>query len=833
MRMSLLRRGPEALDPHLSLEGPNIALRWLDSIRHDTRLAVRTLFKNPGFTTFTVATLALAIGVNTALFTIVNAVLLRALPFRDAGRLVAIWSTNTAQGRPRDPVSFPDFEDWRHVQALSAISPVRGGAMTVTSDRGESSIALSALASASLLSMLGVNPIVGRSFTPAEDQFGAPRVAILSESYWREHFGGDRGVLGRTLRVEDDACVVIGVIPDIELPTVGRPAVWVPLSVGLDYRRQAGDLANRSNRFLAVIGRLAPNASFERAQAELSAVAAQAATAYPNSNKGVGVAVVSLQEQATGSVRAPLLALFVAVGLLLLMACANLANMMLARVLARRREVAVRIALGCGRGRLVQETLTQNVVLAIAGGGCGLVLAQWLMTALVTVAPKSLPRMSELHLDGRVFAFTALVSAMTAVLFGLGQIAAIASADPNRWLKESDRAGGGGRGHGRLRSALLATEIALSVTLLIGAGLALRSFWALGTVPLGFDPEQLLAVTVTPPATAAPPRQAAAYDEMLRRIGAIPGVESVGATQALPLRSTSWDTSFKIVNRPPTPNRLIVGYARVAGDYLRTMRVPLRRGRLFTEFDRADAPRVTVVNDAFAARYFPNENPLGARLIIWEEDPPFEIVGVVANTTQRRLDVAPDAMIYLPYAQRPRGAMTLIARTNLAPGPLAAAVRREVAAAAPGQRLGEFVSVRELLDTSLAPRRYPAMLLTFFALLAGALAALGVYAVTAYSVTQRTAEIGVRLALGARPSSAVRLVLRQCLQVALCGVIVGAAGARALTGVMRGLIFGISANDPVTFAAVPLLLLAVALLAAYVPARRASRVDPLIALRHE
>ena len=807
--------------------------RLIEELWQDLRYALRMIRRSPGFTAVAVLALGIGIGANTAIFSVVDAVLLRPLPFPQPGRLVMAWENKPALGIRKNVVSFPNYQDWRDQnRVFESISPLKSTAVTLTGDQ-EAAMFEGAVVSASLFPMLGTKPIAGRVFLPEEDRPGANRVVVMSRSLWQNRFGADTTVVGRELLLDDKSYTVVGIVPDLKLPSFMKPLIWLPLSAGAEQWREIGSLVDRDVHFLSVIARIKPGVSLTRAQAEMNTIAGRLAAAYTKSNEGWGVSLVPLHEEIAGDVRPALLVLLSAVGFVLLIACANVANLLLARAALRRKEIALRAALGAGRARILRQLLTESALLSVLGGTVGLMLALWGIELVIQLSPQDIPRLSEIRVDRDALAFTALLSLIAGLLFGIAPGLRASRVDLNQSLKENDRAATGVIRHRRLRRALVVSEIALSVTLVIGAGLAIRSFLLLSEVNPGFQGEHVLTAPLILTRDLASARRVAFYDEVLRRVAALPGVEAAGACQVLPLSNNNWTVSFALEGRRPTADQPEVNYRRVAGEYFRALRIPLLNGRFFTDLDRGRATGVIIVNDAFARRFLPGENPVGARGRLCIDCPPLEIVGVVGNISQQRLDIAPRPELYVPYSQNPRASLTLVARTSVEPDTLAAAIRREVSAVDKNQPATSITGMQKFVDNSIAPRRFNMHLLGAFAAMALALAAIGIYGVMAYSVAQRSHEIGIRMALGARSADVLRMVLRDAVFLGSIGIAIGVAGALALTRLMTNLLYGVKATDPATFFVVSLLLAVVAVLAAFVPARRASRVDPMVALRYE
>ncbi len=797
-------------------------------------LAVRALRADPRFALVVIGTLALGVAINTAMFALVDDIVLRPLPFPQAERLVSLSESNGSRGWATAPVSVPAFEDWKsRSRTVRPIAAVRASAATIADPSGEE-VVQGALASASLFRLLVAEPVLGRGFAEDEDRAGAPCAVMLSRRYWVTRFGSDPALIGKSLSIDDRACTVIGVVPDMSLPDVGAPSVWLPFGVGLDRWRQQGIASNRNQRFLTVFGRLSPGATLDQARAELSALAAQLASSYPNSNEGYDVAIVPLAERVLGGTRPALLMLFGAVGLILLIGCANVTNLLLARGAQRQHEFALRLALGADRARLARQLLAENLAFSLIAGACGLALAYWAIQLLRLLAPHSLPRLESVSIDTTAAVFALLVSTFAALVSGFVPVMSAIRIGARQSLNHGDRSATGGTRARRIREGLMAAEIALAVILLTGGMLALESYWTLSHVRLGFAPHDVLTTTITPPSEMDAKQRVVTFEESLRAVAALPGVESVGATQVPPLINSEWQASFEIVGRPSSSSPFEVSFARVAGPYFHTMRIPLRKGRYFDERDEVAGRTTVIVNEAFARLFFPDGRALGARITIQDSDTPYEIVGIVGNTIQRQLEPIQHPLLYVPYSQAPGGSrMTLVVRTTGQNLRLRTAIRRSVSAAMGPRSIARIGSMDELIEAALTPQRYPALLLGLFATLALVLASVGVYGVVAYATAQRTREMGIRIALGARPSSVIAVAMRRALWAIGGGAIAGVSGALWLVRVMSSVVYDAGTGDPLVFMAVPLILTCVAALAAYVPARRASRIDPLIALRSQ
>ncbi len=812
---------------------------WLD-----LRYGARMLLKKPGFTLIAVLTLALGIGANTAIFSVVNAVLLRPLPYAEPESLVALWESNTRRPEGRNAISYPNFFDWR-AQSKS----FERMASYYTNDMAFTGIATpvnlrSAVVSPELFGTLGVKPQLGRWFVGEEEKPGI-RAAIINHGLWQRQFGGDPNIVGRAVTLNGKPFNVVGVMPaGFQFPIEAEPVeVWVTSSIDGEKSdpKEPAQNEQRGAHFLQAVGRLKPGVTLEQAQAEMNVIGANLEKQYPDSNTRRGVMLIPYHNDLTHDYSEALWLILGAVGCVLLIACVNVANLLLARATARYKEIAVRAALGADRWRVIRQLLTESLSLALVGGLLGLLLAWWGTAALIRLIPEDVPRLAEISIDRWVFGFTLLISAVTGVVFGLAPALQASKVELTEAMKEGSRGSGAGGGRGRLRGALVVAEIAIALVVLIGAGLLLQTFRRLQQVDLGFDTHNILTATVELPDARYPkPEQAAAfYQILLDRLKAMPGVEAVSAIVPQPLSGDTMMISFDIEGRNiPKGERPASHFRSISLDYFSVMKIPLLAGRAFTERDDAHSPGVVIVNETFAKRHFPNESPIGKHVkpgIAHEGEPVWrEIVGVVKDVKHRQSlsrDYEPE--YYLPHAQMPINSMNLIVRATNDPRSLARSLQHEVQSLDRDIPVFRIKTLEQYLGVAVAQPKFNALLLSLFAGLALLLTAIGLYGVMSYSVIQRAQEIGIRIALGARTGDVLKMVLRQGLKLTAMGLLIGLAAAYALTRYMQSLLFGVKATDPLTFAAISLLLVAVALLACWLPARRATEVDPLEALRTE
>ena len=798
----------------------------------DIRYAIRSLVRNPAFTAIAIITLSLGIGANTAIFSVVNAILLRPLPHADAERIVWLW--DTIPQLPTAPTSLPEFLDWKEQnRSFEHIAAFLTGSMFVDAGEGTEDVPVG-IVTPGLFSLFRVNPIIGRTFTDEETLPGRFRVVVLSHSMWQNRLASDPNVSGRTIQLNGRPYTIIGVMPaGFSFPD--RATLWRPLAID-------PAALDRGPHYLNVVGRLKADVTLAQAQADMSALAARLSQQHPEKTSGHGVKIVSLTSVVVGDIGRALLVLLGAVGFVLLIACANLANLMLARIGGRGREIAVRTALGASRLRIVRQLLTESLLLAVAGGGLGLLLAIWAVRWLVSLSPDTIPRLNEINVDPRVAGFTLLISVATGVLFGLVPALQVSKPNITDALKESGRTTGGVAKH-RFRSALVVSEVALSLVLLVGAGLLIRSFAKLNHVDPGFNPEQVLTMGVSLLPNKYPEEEQVAtfYSQLLERSATVPGVISVSATSGLPVSGANTTDNFTIEGRPPIAKEAepLTEYWVVTPRYFQSMGIPLLAGRDFSETDTKKSPNVVVINNEFRRLHFGSENPLGHRLKLQgQERDPLQIVGVVGDSRNMALDEQPRAAAYVPFLQDPLSkeyarSMTIVARTKSDPGATAGSLRAEVTSMDKTVPVYAVKPMTEYLRDSLSRRRFSMILLSAFSGLALVLAAVGIYGVISYSVIQRTHEMGVRMALGAKRRDVLKLVLRRAMIMVLAGVAIGLVTSWALTRLIKSLLFNVSVTDPLTFAGIGVLIILMALLACLIPAWRATKVDPLVALRYE
>ncbi|MGA9770722.1 MAG: ABC transporter permease [Blastocatellia bacterium] len=813
----------------------------METLFQDLRYGIRMLLKRPGFTAVAVIALALGIGANTAIFSVVNAVLLKPLPFSEPDRLMTVYETDKERGVSQGAASYPDFADWRdqnHV--FERIAAFHDNSFILTG--GDDAVRLEgAVVSADLFDLLGVTPAVGRMFLPEEDKPGdGGRVVIIGQGLWQRQFNSDPNILGRSLTLDGINYTVVGVMPaGFRFPTGNQPVeLWTTFAV----ESEGADAmtTQRGAHSLHVIARLKPDVTRSQAQAEMDTIASRLEQQYPDDNSHRGVYVVGTLEDMVGDLRPALLILLSAVGCVLLIACANVANLLLARATTRQKEMAIRSALGASRLRVVRQLLTESVTLAITGGALGLLIALWGTDLLVVLSGDDIPRATEIRLDGGVLLFTLAVSVLTGLIFGL--VPAIQSSRPDlsESLKEGGRSSTEGARRNLIRSALVVFEVAIAIVLLVGAGLLIESLRRLQNINPGFNPKNVLTLKMgLPDVKYTTEKQVAFYRELLERINALPGVAQASAVLPLPLSGDRMRISFETEGRPLAQGDLPSAELRTIGmNYFRAMGIPLIKGRDITARDDGKAPSVVIINSAFAEKFFPGEDPVGKHIrpsISFDDNQPAmrEIVGIVGNVRHLKLNAAEDAEFYAPHAQIPFDSMSLVIKGDSDPRNLVGAIQQEVRALDKDLPVFDIKMLDDYVAASVAQPRFNTLLLAIFAGLALALTAVGLYGVMSYAVAQRTHEIGIRMALGAQSSDVLRMVVGQAMILTLIGVVIGLSAAFALTRLMASLLYGVSATDPATFAIVSVLLSAVALAACWLPARRATKVDPMIALRYE
>jgi putative ABC transport system permease protein len=806
----------------------------MKTLLDDLRFGLRMLRKSPSFTSVAVVTLALGIGANTAIFSAVNSILLRPLPYKTPDRLAMLWQDNRRLGLHEDLTSYPNFADWRSQSRLfedMAGMAEMGGDVTGVDVPYE---VYGWRVGLHLFSMLGVAPEIGRTFTDQEEQAGHGGVAVLSYGLWRERFGADPKALGRTMIMDGDPYVIVGVMPaSFQFPDK-HAEIWTPLAVSERSK------ANRGGFWLRVLGKLKPGAGFEQARAEMTLVGTNLERQYPNYNAGLGVWVVPLLYQVVGNLRTGLLVLFGAVGFVLLIACANVANLFLARGAGREREIAVRAALGAGRTRLIRQLLTESFVFSVPAGALGLLVAYQSLELLIALAPADMPRLNEIAMDARVLWFTLGISLASALFFGLVPAFRISRSDLNESLREGGRSLAGGVRASFARSSLLVAEVALSMVLLAGAGLMARSLIYLHALNPGFDSSNILTMELSAPYSkfSKAAQINALYDRVMERLRSMSMVRSAGLVTDIFLTATPNSGTFTVEGKPlpPLEQGIEATMDSVSSDYFRTLRVPLMAGRFIDERDQAGSTPVALINETMARRYWENEDPVGKRFhfgrgttnVQW-----LTVAGVVGDMRRQGLDKTARVETFSPLAQRPRSDLRLVVRTSDDPLKVAGMIQSELRSIEKELVIQKVMTLDEQIGESLAQRRFETWLLGLFSAIALLLAAIGIYGVMYHSVTQRTHEFGVRVALGAGAHDVLRMVLGQAVILVGTGAVIGTVAALALTRFVASLLYGVSASDPLTYLAVFLVLIASALAASYLPARRATKVDPMVALRYE
>jgi predicted permease len=813
----------------------------METLLKDIRYGVRNLLKHPGFTAIAVITLALGIGANTAIFSVVNAVLLRALPFPDGDRLVMVWEDASYAGFPRNtpaPANYADLKAQNSSFEEMAATDLRN--FNLTGD-GEPQKIEAFGVSANFFPLLGIKPALGRPFLAEEDKPEVNKVVIINHSLWQQRYGGDRSIIGRELLLNGEKYTVVGVMPAGFQFLDSHVKVWVPIAFTSE------KLAQRSAHYLKIVARMKPGVTLEQANADVRTIQQRIAHDHPDEAGRISAYVMPLRDQLAGDVRRPLLVLLVAVGFVLLIACANIANLLLSRAASRRREMAVRAALGASRVRIVRQLLIESLLLSSVGSVCGLLLASWSFTFLQRLIPDGLALSTKLNLDPQVLGFTVLVTLLTAVIFGLAPAFQASKIDLNEALKQGGGRTGLNAGGNRLRSAMVVAEVALALVLLVGAGLLIQTFLKLRDQYSGLRPESVLTLRTVLSSSKYPeqPQRSIFYKQVLDRVKTLPGVISAGYSTTVPLATKGGTNGFYPEGR--TVEQALAGglsydanHRQVSADYLKTMGIPVLRGRSFNDSDNEQSIHVAIVNETMARQYWPGENAIGKRFKLGDpnDDVPWlTIVGVAGDVRQMGVDEPVKAEMYFPYQQSndqqwfaPRD---LAIRTSVDPLSVVAVVRNEIHQVDPDQPISDVRTMDQVLGEETASRSLGMTLLTIFAALALLLATLGIYGVLAYFVVQHTQEIGVRMALGAQRSDIVSLVLKKGMRLAVLGVVIGLGASFALTRLMASLLFGVGTADPLTYATIALLLTLVALFACYLPARRATKVDPMVALIYE
>lgn len=795
----------------------------------DIQFAARSLLKRPGFTLIVVLTLALGIGANAAVFSVINAVLLRPLPYRDADRVVTLWQNNIKAGIPRNDVSPANFLDWsEQSSSFEAIAGIEPFGLSMVGD-GEPERFSAWLVTSGFFQVAGTDALIGRTFTAEDYVAGNNRVVVLGHGLWQRRFGGDRTIVGRQLTLNGQPYVVVGVMPpEFQLPPDRE--IWAPRVISESQRQLRGAT------YWNVVARLKQGTTLAQAQEEMNGIGARLESQYPDTNGGMGVSVVPLYEQLTGQIRSVLWVLAAAVGFVLLIACVNVANLLLVRGAEREREFAIRRALGAERLRLLRQTVTESLLLVVVGGATGVLVASWLVKLLPALSSAKIPRVEQVSMDLRVVLFACGVSLLTGLVFGLVPAIQFWRNDIQTSLKESGRTTATPVRQ-RLRKALVISEVAIAIVLLVGAGLLFRSFVRLMQVDPGFARENVLALQVFLPRTFDKPElMIGFFDQSLEKIRNVPGVETAAVVSNPPFILLDQDATFNVVGRPAPPKGSDPSafYAQVSSDYLNVLNIPLKKGRFFTNFDKAGSQNVVVINETMARRYFPGEEPLGKRLLVTYAEPETrEIVGVVGDVLHNGLHVEPRPTMFVPHQQSASSHMTFFVKTRTEPASQLSAVKSAIREVNPRQTFARTATMEELVSDSLKERRFNLFLLGLFALIALLLSTIGIYGSISYSTRQRTNEIGVRIALGAQSRDVLRLIVGQGVGLALVGVAIGLGAAFLLTRAIKGLLFGVTPTDPVTFLGISLLVLFTALIASLIPARRATKVDPLVALRSE
>jgi putative ABC transport system permease protein len=814
------------------------AARFIENLIQDVRYGLRQLRRNPGFTAVAVITLALGIGATAAIFSVANAVLFRSLPFNHPGRLVVIKMKQMRSGTVYDDLSFPDFEDWRTGNRVFAgMAVYRDADGTLVANRAAIHVEGETV-SANLFSLLGVRPLLGRAFLPSEDKPGGGGLPIiLSYRLWQQYFSGSDNILGQTVNLDGHPYVIVGVMrPNFQFPIQAEPIdFWRTIA-----RDSPSMMADRGDHYTEAIARLKPGVALSKAQSDMSVIEHWLGKQYPKTDSDEDAQLVSEMNELVGNIRPVLWVLLGAVGFLLLIASVNLATLLLARADARQKEIGIRLALGAGQLRIARQMLTESALLVAVGAGCGLLVAWTAVGIWVRLGPKDIPRLTEAAIDGRVLLFTVAVSAAVAMMFGVVPGLSTSRVSLNTSLREGATTLTESTGRRRRRNVLAVAQVALALVLLVGAGLAMNSFIRMSHVKPGFDPDHVITMTIDGPSGLRHSQRAPFFSGLLARIRVLPGVVSASAAFNLPLGGNDIEAGFTIQGRPGSPGNLqVASIGVVAPGYFKTMGIRVLKGRGFSEHDLMDTTPVIIVNETLARHFFGNQDPLGQRiepgLAVGSSKPPMrKIVGVVADVKSKNLRAAAGLQTYTPQAQLPFStSMTVVIRTAVAPESIAGAVRRVVQRIDKGLPVYDVRTMNQYVSDTVATPRFDALLLGIFAGLSLIITTVGIYGVIAYSVTHRTHEIGIRIALGAKGGDVLRLVMGQGMNLALTGVAIGLLGAWALTRFLSSLLYDVGSMDPPTLVAMSFILIGAALLACYFPARRAAKVDPMVALRHE